>query len=278
MALGITITKVTPLYPRRIFVQWDLNDPTENGTYTFQVRRSGSSEGPWEDLELGLQNGFSYIDDFDAPVYEDNATAHPFSLQRQFYYQVTVIPPSGCTNGAVAEAHGVDPELPPIQRGLRRKLRYEESRLWKAFNGVRLALLKRRHWGQRCPDCYDDTTRACTLDNCTTCYGTSFIGGYWDPVILYGRIHPPHNIQAQTTQRDKNEASQHHITTLDVPLMQDDDLIVEIDTNQRHIVRRKTQTELKRKSVHQQLTTALLERGAVEYELPVDHRATPPLL
>lgn len=278
MALGLIITKVTPLYPRRIFIQWDLINPTENGTYTFHVERCGSTEGPWEALELGLQNGFSYIDDFTKPVLEDNGVAHPFSLQRQFYYRITAIPPSGCVNSAVSEPHCIEPEIPLIQQGLRRKLRYEETRLWKAYSGVRLALLKRRQWGTRCPDCYDDTTRASTLDHCATCYGTTFVGGYWTPVIVYGRIHPPLNVQAQTTQRDKNESSQHLITVLDVPLLQDDDLIVEIDTNQRHIVRRKTQTELKRHPVHQQLTTSLIERGAIEYDIPVDLRATPPLL
>lgn len=278
MSLGCIITQITPLYPQRIFLQWDLIDPTESGSYTFTVERSGSSEGPWTSLQAGLQNGFNYIDDFTKPQLDDDAVAHPFSLQRQFYYRIIAVPPSGCANSAVSDPHGIEPELPPVQRGLRRKLRYEETVLWRAYNGVRLALLKRRHWGERCSDCWDATTNSITKEHCETCYGTSFVGGYWDPVLVYGRIHPPHNITAQTTQRDKNESSQHLITVLDVPLLQDGDLIVEIDMNQRHVVRRKTQTELKRKSVHQQLTTALIERGGIEYCLPVDLRATPPLL
>lgn len=278
MALGITITKVTPLYPHSIFLQWDLENPTESGSYTFTIERSGSSEGPWELLQSGAQNTYNYIDDFTTPALDDNAVTHPFSLQQQLYYRVTVAPPSGCVNGATSAPHSVEPELPPLQRGLRRKLRYEETRLWRAFSGVRLALVKRKRWGTRCTGCWDSATNSVLKEHCTECYGTSFVGGYWTPVIVYGRIHPPQNVTAQTTQRDKNETSQHLITTLDVPLMQDDDLVVEIDTNQRHVVRRKTQTELKRHSVHQQLTTALLERGAIEYCLPVDLRATPPLL
>jgi len=278
MALGCVITQVTPLFPRRIFIQWDLLNPTESGSYTFRVERSGSTEGPWTALQAGMQNTFNFIDDFTQPVLEDNAVAHPFSLQRQFYYRVLAVPPSGCAAQALSDPHGVEPELPPIQRGLRRKLRYEESRIWKAYSGVRLALLKRRRWGVRCPDCWDAMTNSCTIEHCETCYGTSFTGGYWNPVIVYGRIHPPNNVTAQTTQRDKNESTQHLITVLDVPLLQDDDMIVETDTNQRHIVRRKTQTELKRRSVHQQLTTSLIERGGIEYCLPVDLRATPPLL
>lgn len=278
MPLGCIITKVTPLYPQRIFIQWDLLNPTESGSYTFRIERSGSTEGPWTALQAGMQNTYNYIDDFTKPVLDNNAVAHPFSLQRQFYYRVTAVPPSGCVNSAISDPHGIEPELPPIQRGLRRKLRYEETRLWKAFSGVRLALVKRRHWGERCTECWDETTNTNTKEHCETCYGTTFVGGYWDPVVVYGRIHPPHNVTAQTTQKDKNEQSQHLITVLDVPLLQDDDLIVEIDTNQRHVVRRKTQTELKRRSVHQQLTTSLIERGGIEYYLPVDLRATPPLL
>jgi hypothetical protein len=65
---------------------------------------------------------------------------------------------------------------------------------------------------------------------------------------------------------------------LDAPLLQDLDLVIEADTNQRHVVRLKKQTELRRKSVHQQVTTSLIDRASIEYEIMVDARTTPPLL
>lgn len=278
MSLACDITQVTPLLPKRIFLQWDLVDPTESGSYTFTVERSGSTAGPWQVLAADLTDTYHYFDDFTAVGLDDNAVAHPFSLQRQFYYRVQATPPSGSANTVISVAHGIEPELPPVQRGLRRKLRYEESLLWKAYSGVRLAVVKRKHWGTRCNECWDATTNSVLKEHCLTCYGTSFVGGYWNPVLVYGRIHPPHNVTAQTTQRDKNESSQHLITLLDVPSLQDGDLIVELDLNRRHLVRRQTQTELKRHSVHQQVTTALLEHGSVEYALPVDADTTPPLL
>ena len=275
MTLGCEIRNVVALFPRRVFLQWDLTDPTETGSYTFTVERSGSSNGPWEALATGAQNTYNYIDDLTQADGDSPDTPHLFSLQRQIYYRVTAIPPSGCANQAVSIVHGIEPEIPPVQRGLRRKLRYEEYRLWKAYSGVQVALLKRRSWGDRCTTCYDALTRTVLHEHCSVCYGTSFVGGYWDPVITFARIHPPHNITAQTTQRDTNESSQHLLTLLDVPSLEDGDLIVEIETNQRHIVRRQTQTELKRRSVHQQVTTSLLQRGAVEYEIPVDFRTSP---
>lgn len=279
MALGIVITKLTPLYPRRVFFQWDLVKPTESGTYHFQIERSGAPEGPWDVLETGVPNIFNYVDDFSKPTDQAaDGKLNLLSLQRQIYYRVIVTPPSGCANDAVTVPHPLQSELEPIPLGLRRKLQYEENILWRRLNGVKLALLKRKRWGTRCPDCYDATTRSAMKEHCPTCYGTTFTGGYWNPIITYGRIHPPHNVIAKTTQRDKEESSGHHITIRDFPIMQDDDIVVELATNQRHIVRRQTQTELTRHSVHQQLTTSLLARSTVEYQILVDATATPPLL
>lgn len=280
MALGIKISQLTPLYPHRVFLQWDLIDPSESGSYTFTIERSGSLAGEWEILQAGAQNSYNYIDDMRVqPAHPEDGKPHLYSLQRQFFYRVTVIPPSGCVNQAQTEPHGLHKtDLPPIQAGLRRRLRYDEQILFRRFNGVRLVLLKRRFWGERCPDCYDPTTRAVTKEHCLTCYGTGFKNGYWDPVLTYGRVYPPDDIEAQTTQRDKKESSSHLITLLDLPRLQDGDLVIEVDTNHRHIIRGHKQTELRRKSVHQQVTTSLIDHGSIEYQIPVDDRTAPPLL
>lgn len=279
MALGIHFSKVTPLYPTRVFLQWDLSDPTESGSYTFTIERCGSVNGPWELLQAGAQNTYNYIDDLkQQPLLPTDGRANLFSLQRQIYYRVTVIPPSGCENGAQTEPHGIEGEIHPVAAGLRRRLRYDENILFTRINGVRLALLKQRHWGTRCPDCYDPVTRSVTKEHCLTCYSTGFTGGYWDPVVVFGRINTPANVTAQTSERDKTEAAPQLITLLDVPLLQDNDLIVEVDTNDRHIVRKQGVTELRRKAVHQQVTTTVIERGAIHYQIPVDVRLIPPLL
>jgi hypothetical protein len=280
MSLSVRITKVTPLYPKSVFLQWDLIDPTESGTYNFLLERSGSVEGPWTVIEPNLPNTFNYVDDFTKPDdQKDDGRINLLSLQRQIYYRVTATPPSGCDNDATSDPHGLENELSPIQAGLRRKLRYEEGILWRRINGTKLALLKRKHWGERCTDdCYDTLTRTVVKEHCPVCFGTGFVGGYWNPVVVYGRIHPPDNIVAQTTQRDKQESSNHHISVPDIPLMQDNDIVVELVTNTRHIIRRKSQTEIARHHVHQQLTTSVLAHSSVEYEILVDATTTPPLL
>lgn len=281
MALGICISQLVPLHPRRVYLQWDLLQPTERGSYLFKVERSGSSAGPWEILTASLQNGYNYIDDLTVqPALPSDGKAHLYSLQRQIYYQVTVIPPSGCANSAQTEPHGLyrtDATLLPHQRGLRRRLLYDERITLTRINGVQLAVLKRRRWGERCDVCYDKLTRAVTREACPICYGTSFKGGYWNPVLTVGRVYPPQAVTAATGTPGKVESTKHNIQLLDVPLLQDDDLLVEIATDNRYTVERQTQTEIVRKPVHQVVTTSLLARGAVEYTIPVDPRTIPPL-
>jgi hypothetical protein len=281
VALGIRIAQLVPLFPHKVYLQWDLLNPTEHGTYLFKVERSGSSGGPWEILTASLQNGYNYLDNLkQQPTLPVDGKAHLYSLQREIYYRVTVIPPSGCANGAQTEPHGLyrtESTLMPHQRGLRRRLLYDERIVLSRMNGVRVVLLKKRRWGDRCSVCYDKLTRAVTREACPTCYGTSFTGGYWNPVLTWGRVYPPQAVTAATATPGKVESTKHNIQLLDVPLLQDDDLLVEVDTNNRFSIERQTQTEIVRKPVHQLVTASLLARGAVEYTIPVDPRTIPPL-
>ena len=279
MSLAVRITKVTPLVPNRVFVQWDILDPTEHGAYSFVLERSGSTEGPWE-TRITSANTYYFVDNFqDQPTYPPTGNVNLYSLQREIYYRVKAIPPSGDHNAVYSSPHSLWPEIQYMASGLRRRLQYDESILFRRVNGVRLALLKRRRWGERCTECYDPETKATMWEACPTCYGTTFVGGYWSPVIIYGRIDPPHNVQVQPNGHgDTSETARHHITLLDTPSLQDKDIIVETDLNHRHVIEGHTQTELRRRSVHQQVTTSILDRGCVEYTILVDFRIIPPLL
>lgn len=279
MALGIKITQLVPLYPHRVYFQWDLINPTETGTYLFQIERSGSSDGPWEMLEASLQNGYNYIDDLrQQPNLPEDGNVNLYSLDKQVYYRVTVIPPSGCANGAQTEPQGLYKVLlPPVQAGLRRRLLYDEKVVLRSHTGVSLVLLKRKRWGERCPECYDSVTRAVVRESCPVCYGTSFVGGYWTGVRTWGRIYPPESVDKRTAPQQKIESQIHRIQLLEMPLLQDDDLVVELDTNDRFIVEKSKLTEIRRKPVHQEVDCSILARSAVEYTILVDPRTIPSL-
>ena len=279
MGLSIKITQIVPLYPHKIYFQWDLIKPSEHGSYLFTVERCGSTEGPWETIATDLPDSYNYIDDLGVQTLPPDGNVNLYSLARQIYYRVTVTPPSGPSHNVATAPQGLYPaEITPTQRGLRRRLQYDQNILLKRINGVPMVLLKRRRWGIRCTTCYDPVTRATLHEQCPECYGTSFKDGYWTPVLTHGRVYPPTAVNAQTAPQQKIEKAQHNIHLLDVPLLADDDIIVVLATNDRFVVDRQNQTELLRKPVHQVVTVSVLAHGAVEYTIPADTRTIPPLL
>jgi hypothetical protein len=69
-------------------------------------------------------------------------------------------------------------------RDLVRKEHLQQRKQGGTGEGVPGFLLKRKHFGQGCPDCLDWSTREVTDSDCGTCYGVGIVGGYY-PGIEY---------------------------------------------------------------------------------------------
>lgn len=278
--MNVVITRTTPLYPSAIFIQWDITGTTETGIYIVDVERAGSPNGPWETLTSGAKSIYHYLDDLlqNKPIAvpgELKEGANLLSLQREIYYRITVTPPSGRDN-SVSTISPVEPTLDKRMKLIKRKILFDEAKGLDKVNGIDLAILKRKHWGTRCPDCFDPVTKEVLQEHCNTCYGTSFVGGYWDPVIIKGRIGAS-PAQTQISPHGKVEVNTTRITVLDYPKLEVDDIIVSIRDNDRYIVKMITPTTLKKVVVHQVAEISLLSRDSVEYEVKVDPNTSPSL-
>ncbi len=60
-------------------------------------------------------------------------------------------------------------------------------------------LLKRRIWGERCPECTDPNTGAIVKPNCLNCYGTGITGGYY-PALHFPVVDNPSKRITRLTQ------------------------------------------------------------------------------
>lgn len=294
------ITKITPWFPRKVRIQWDLEEATESGVFNFTVERSGSPSGDWVTV-ASLP---------DAYMYDDMLTTDEvniLSLSRDLYYRVKVTPPSGDINAfyspivnldGQAQTNSLGPrpgmgfvvldtaqyEVEPLKgqsqrairkqnplvrlRLLRRKILRDEYIRLRQLVGVEFLLLKRRHFGARCTKCYDPITREVTLSRCLMCYGTSFSGGYFAPVLILGA---PQTSQVQTeiSPQTKDDIRMQRIQFLDFPKIDEGDVLVQKAHNRRFLVKQRYYTSLKMVPVHQTITASELERQAIEYEVPV---------
>lgn len=277
---SVNVTRTTALFPSAVFIQWDLV-PDENGVHLVDVFRAGAPSGPWQQLASSLPDAFHYLDDkFNLPPPEKPTDLHSglnfFALNRTVYYMVTVTPPSGSANAFSSQPTIIEPGLDTRTRLFKRKILRDESIAFRNLNGVPLAALKRRHWGTRCRDCYDEGLREGTMEHCRTCYGTTFEKGYWAPVVIRGR-RTPGPVQQQMTAHGDSDIRSVIFIVLDYPALEKKDMLVDLRRNERYLVEMVSPTELKGVTVHQTITASHVSRSSVEYDVLVDPVTTPPL-
>lgn len=268
----LIIRKAIALFPVSTFIQWDVLAP-ENGAYLFSVYRSGSPNGPWTLLDEHIENALNYVDNQLIGNYAQlGKTYRP-------YYKVTAITPSGETLEALSIT---EPQLPTPQGGpqkmrrrdfhfgLRRKIRRDETIMFRKLNGVPAAILKKKHWGSITEEpTYDPITGVQITAHSTSTYGTKFEGGYWDPIYtLCRRSASP--INEQQTSAGREDTAFYNVTMLDYPYVEPDDLLVILTDNSRYEIKSRTPTQLKMADVHQKLVVSELARSATEYQYPID--------
>lgn len=274
------ITRTTALFPTAVFIQWDVHSD-ESGAFFVDIARAQSPDGPWESIATGMRDAYNFLDNqFNLPPGDPRNHGREgvnlFSLARAIYYQITVTPPSGSANAFTSEPTPVEPGLDRRTRLLKRKILHDQAVGYKRLNGIPLIVLKRRRWGDRCPDCYDPVTKESTLEHCPACYGTAFLGGYWAPTLIRGRREAA-SVESQVTAHGDSDVKMNDFDVLDYPLIEYKDIIVDLVRNDRYQVQRVHHTELKSVTVHQKVSTSLLGRNSVEYRLLVDPTAVPPL-
>jgi len=263
--LQVKITRVTPVWPRKTYIQWLLRNPPEATGYTVNVYRAESSEGPWTLLtQTALNDAYYYVDDQQSAPH-DGTEPSQFSLRRIQYYRVTV----ESAEGDVAAAD--TPSMPPLDRrreGIWRKLVRDAHLMLKKGIGTEVAVLKKRTWGEPCTNCQTAMQRT-ARSHCSTCYGTGFVGGYWNPVYTWAnRGTSP--VEVQITQEGKTEIHQIQGILGFVPWVEVDDILCFIRDNKRYRIDRVMTTEIHTRTVHQELLLSELSRSSAVYKINVD--------
>ena len=232
---------------------WKLADTSEDiFDYTFQIQRSESPNGPFEDLGVPFQDKYSYVDN-------TVASGHRW---RKYFYQVHVTQvPTGEHKdfGPVSK----DPDADLVALELRRHMQL----LFREFAGRRCWVLPARTFGQRC-SCYNMTTRSRRQSGCLLCFDTGFVRGYLSPIESWIQVDP----SAKTEQNTNVGAQQQSNTTCRLawyPPLKPRDLIIEPE-NRRWRVVQVSQTEQGRAAVHQEVQLHEVPSKDIEFAVPLN--------
>lgn len=261
--LSLQVTKVYPIWPTGIFIQWILKDPTNSGGYNFQVYRSGGPQGPWEHIGVSLFDTYFFFDgNFSANA--ETGTPDLLSMNRQIYYKVLV------DNGAGQTAEFIqqfEPWLDRRRAGIHRKLVRDAYVSLRVGNGTEVALLKKKQWGEKC-DCTSSSGQV-IISHCKKCFGTSYVGGYWNPEYTYANRSSQPVTTARAVQGDKDIKKTRLITTR-IPQLAPKDLVVFIRSNRRYRVEEVNPSQVHQVDIHQELVVSELDPSSAEYGMHLD--------
>lgn len=253
MIAGIRIIQIYPNGNLSFHVQWEVDSNSAGaGPFNFTVKRSGSREGPFETVAENLGEVYTYTDTLDL--------LH--GMDKSLYYQITE-PAKSFESAPSSSELG----LPRNRFLIRRKMIRDAAVMLKKGNGIQLQVIKKKHWGTRCPDCYEPKTGRLLLKNCETCFGTSFSGGYFTPISTLGIIRPTAVGTDGTADGSIPEVSTTNAMLQAHPIIKRGDIVVEVEVNNRWEVVSVQDTEILRNTVHQDITITRLPTSHIAYTL-----------
>lgn len=237
-----------------ILLSWSIGDTQENlGYFRFTLGRANSPGGPFEAISPDLVNLFQFID----------VAEQMKSNWRKFYWQLTITDSRGGDpfRSPVASTEG-DPDFFLLE------IRRRNDLYLRRYVGVPAAVLIRKTFGQRCPQCFDQVKMRERISSCLTCFGSGYIGGYFPQVNSFVNFSPsPEMVQLiETGERQENQTN---LWLSNYPELSPRDMIVEFPEQKRWRVVTVGKTERLRATSRQIAQVKEINRSDVEYKFPV---------
>ena len=241
-------------------VTWEIADTTlDVHDFQLEIFRSESPMGPWDPVAGPFEDRYRFVDN----------RVNLLNRWRQLYYKIVSTEKADTTNVSESDSFTFQAEPDLIAAEIQRL----ERLVWEEYAGRRCFIFPVRTFGQHCPHCFDGPdkgkghTSQRQRSHCLTCYGTSYVRGYLDPIEIFMQIDPSSksNQLLPVAERQQVDAS---ARLPNFPLVKPRDIIVETE-NRRWRVVRVTPTERLRSVVHQELVLHEIAKGDIEFQLPI---------
>lgn len=232
----------------RIILEWQL-ERDSNGSLVGAIFR-GESE---EDLQLlsgpvDFARTRFFADDFGTLI--DN--------HKRYSYQLRC--PAG--NSSVFSWDGERDVVSEFVIG-------EHNFLFRYVTGVPVAIFQKMHEGiQRCTECWDPISKKPSKSQCTTCFGTGWVKGYYSPIYTWADMTSSVRALHQQPWGD-DQPEQITIQLTDYPQVRPEDMLVELRNGQRWKVVTVQDSDKRRRGILQTLQLDKVTHTSIEYRLEV---------
>jgi hypothetical protein len=249
---GYVSTTIYPTFYKHITVEFSI--PGHWGECVFDIYRAETNIGPWVKIT-------------DTPItgnYFKDVHTRDFSKFMNGWYIVEVQLPDGRrVQGPPTTWHNKRSNWVELRA---KEIERRETLLLEKFVGIKSLVFRRKHFGMRCPNCWNDAIEKVTQDHCPICLGTSFNGGYFsgfETLFQYDQV-----TQApQLEYRGRLEPNTITAWTISFPEIEVFDLILRVPDWRMFRVDALQNTELQTATVRQIVTLTELAKESIEYKL-----------
>lgn len=147
-----------------------------------------------------------------------------------------------------------------------KEINRRETFLLSHFVGVDSVLFSKKTFGKRCHECWDYNIEKVILDNCPSCKGSSFEGGYFEGFRTLLQYEPTPN-NADLSYQGAVEPNVIGAWTLSRPVIEVFDIIVRVPDSKAYRVTQVQNTELQTVQIRQILQLTELDRRSIEHTL-----------
>lgn len=193
-------------------------------------------------------------------------TPELLNLEKSFYYRVRCrhkLTQEEVTSHAASVGEGLD----LIGLYIADEINFE----LEDVTGAPCLIYNRRRGGIPC-SCFDPIQKKRTISNCLRCYGTNWVGGFYDPIDAWVDFTPnPKN--ALITQWGETQENITRVMLANFPTISPGDVIRELRTNRLWRVGQRVGTTEKRRVTLLQFPEVVeIRPGDIEYKLPIDEQ------
>lgn len=250
----------------RVVVMWELDLPVgySAADYSVSVWRT---EGPDETLKpiSGLMNAGKYRQ------YLDLSTKL-LDVQRSYTYQVRL---ARTSNISVEHPAGFVAQTEPFSWDSPRDVVQEfvvgeHNFKFRYVSGVPILVFNRRFEsdGTTCPNCWNPVLKKVMRSDCTVCFGTGIISGFYDPVYTWADLSPESN-STQIVEWGEKQPSQMDVLFTDYPRLRSKDMIVELSSGKHWVIVNAMSAERRRSAMLQLIRVDMVNPSDVEYKIEI---------
>lgn len=233
-------------------VFWEIENFSGNiRQFEFTIFRSESSGGPWDQMAPPFEDQYYFRDVSPPKMHKWRTLFYLLRIRDKDSNEVKEFGPT---------SQSAEPDLITLE------INRQEDLLFREFIGRTCWLFPVRTFGAYCI-CFDRVSGRRTKSNCLNCYDTGFLGGYLSPILCYVQLDPSGQQATPTSFKEKQD-NKTTARLISFPQVKPKDILIEVE-NTRWRVESMTPTQRLRSVVHQELTLKEIDKGDVEFKLPV---------